>query len=157
MSCATSSRASPARLMLSGDARLTMHAARWIWPGSLMRARMVSTNMHNRTFVCFTCRTTERVRLTRLAHKCRICRAPAEHVYHKFRIPQKDDDRAWSELMKKVRGLNRDIKIRAVRQLIAEAERCRHALIAAPENRLIDLRRQLRDAEEALLKWEQWP
>jgi hypothetical protein len=112
--------------------------------------------MNNRTFVCFACRTTERVPVARLTRNCRKCHAPAEHVYYKFHIPRRTDNRGWSELIQKVRKFNDAIKTRVVRYLTAEAERCRNALIAAPENRRTDLRRMLREAEETLLKWEQW-
>lgn len=108
--------------------------------------------MSNRTFVCFACRTTERVPLSRLTRNCRVCRAPAEHVYYKFAIPPKDDDKSWQELLRKVREVNDQIKANLLRYWRPKAER--YARI--PNKRAV-VRRRLRELNEKIAKLERWP
>jgi hypothetical protein len=107
--------------------------------------------------VCFDCRTTERVPISRLTRDCRKCHAPAEHVYYKFRIPARDDDKAWSELKWRVREVNDRIKAGALRHLRAESDRYLRMLRSAPTKRLKSLQRRLRQIDEKLRKWERWP
>lgn len=61
--------------------------------------------MSNRTHVCFECRTTERVPVSRIIRICRRCRKHAEHVFYKFKIPRRNDDAGWQELQSKARTL----------------------------------------------------
>jgi hypothetical protein len=114
--------------------------------------------MSNRTYVCFTCRTTERVPLARVTRRCRKCRAPSEHVYHKFRIPRADDDTGWSELMRKVREVNDVLKTDMVRRLRERAEKYERQLAAAraDDPRSIRLKAHLRELQERLAEWETW-
>lgn len=112
--------------------------------------------MSKRTFVCFTCRTTDRVPLPRRTRDCRICHAPAEHVYYKFRIPRRDDDTGWSELQDKVRDVNAKIKARAVAKLTADAERYTRLLASQPADRQSAVRHKLREIQTALAEWERW-
>ena len=112
--------------------------------------------MSSRTFVCFACRTTDRVPFRRLTRDCRVCRSPEEHVYYKFRVPRADDDRGWSDLQRKVREVNGKIKARAVAKLQHDAERYARLLETQPAERLPMLRHRLRDIHAALLEWERW-
>jgi hypothetical protein len=112
--------------------------------------------MSNRTFVCFTCRTTERVPIARLTRKCRKCHAPAEHVYYKFRIPRADDDKGWSDLMQRVREVNRTIREGALKHFRSRAERYARALKGQPEKRTKAAEARLREIEEKIRKYEQW-
>ena len=112
--------------------------------------------MSKRTFVCFTCRTTERVPIARVTRQCRKCHAPAEHVYYKFRIPRADDDKGWSDLMQKVRDVNRTIKDRALRRLRSEAERYSRSLTSQPAHRSRAIQAKLRELEQKIGKLEQW-
>lgn len=112
--------------------------------------------MSKRTFVCFTCRTTERVPIARLTRKCRKCHAPAEHVYYKFRIPRADDDKGWSDLMQKVREVNRDIREGALRHFRSQAERYLRILSEQPAKRTRTIEARLREVEEKIRKIEEW-
>src|SRR5215467_335871 len=107
-----------------------------------------------RTFVCFTCRTTERVPVGRLTRRCRKCRAPAEYVYYKFRIPRVKDDKGWRALMQSVRELNRAIATRALHWLRARADRYARALPSQPPHRRRTFERLLRDVEEEIRAYE---
>ena len=107
--------------------------------------------MSKRTYVCFPCRTTERVPYERATRNCRKCHAPAEHVYYKFRIPRADDDRGWADLMQKVRDVNRVIKERALERLRSEAER-----YARIPDRNGKAAARLRDLQEKIQQLEQW-
>lgn len=109
--------------------------------------------MSKRTFVCFTCRTTERVPIARVTRKCRKCHAPAEHVYYKFRVPRADDDKGWSDLMQKVREVNRTIREGALRYFRSQAER--YSQIPS-EKRTRAAEAGLREAEEKIRKYEEW-
>ncbi len=110
--------------------------------------------MSNRTFVCFTCRTTDRVPFPRLTRDCRICHLPSEHVYYKFRIPRSNDDDGWRDLQEKVRETNGKIKARAVAKLRADAARYERLLALSPAAR--GIRQKLRDIAAALDTWERW-
>lgn len=112
--------------------------------------------MSNRTFVCFDCRTTERVDTARVSRKCRKCRQPAEYVHYKFRIPKKDDEKGWDSLMARVRPFNDSLKRDMLIFLRRELARIEKALASKPlprgarERRL---RRQLRDTSKSLDQW----
>lgn len=112
--------------------------------------------MSSRTFVCFSCRTTDRVPSPRVTRDCRICHAPAEHVYYKFRIPRADDDEGWLELKRKVREVNVKIKARSVAKLTSDAERYARLLASQPEERRAGSRHKLREIQRALAEWERW-
>lgn len=114
-------------------------------------------SVSNRTFVCFECRTTERVPLARLTRNCRRCRAQAEHVFYKFRIPAADDDRAWADLKQRVREVNDQMKARALRHLHAKADRYIRNLTSARGERKARLRRELGAIQDRIAQWEQWP
>jgi len=113
--------------------------------------------MSNRTYVCFECRTTERVPIARLTRDCRICHAPAEHVYYRFRIPTRDDDKGWRELRQRVREVNDRIKAGAVASLRGKVERYSRILASARPRRQPKLRREMEAAQELLSKFERWP
>ena len=113
--------------------------------------------MSNRTFVCFACRTTERVSLSRFTRNCRKCRAVAEHVYYKFRIPPADDDKGWADLRVKVRSVNDQIKKYALQRLNAKAERYTRIVATMSEPRAKKIRRWLREVQDDIRTYEQWP
>jgi hypothetical protein len=110
--------------------------------------------MSKRTFVCFECRTTDRVPIDRLTRKCRKCHAPAEHVYYKFRIPRAEDDAGWADLMQKVRDVNRRIRDNALRHYLAEVERYSRVLSEKPASRTILAK--LRVVEDKVRRFEEW-
>ena len=113
--------------------------------------------MSKRTFVCFACRTTDRVSLfARVSRRCRKCRATAEHVYYKFRIPPADDDAGWAELMQKVRKVNDAIKANSLKYYRAKAERHARSLATLPEWRAKKARAQLREVEALIRQYEEW-
>jgi recombinational DNA repair protein (RecF pathway) len=91
--------------------------------------------MSNRTYACFGCRTTERVPASRIAKTCRKCRKPAHHVYYKFKIPGRLDDRAWSDLEDRVRPMNFEIQSRALQRLRVERARLERLVREAPVSR----------------------
>ncbi len=95
--------------------------------------------------------------VTRLTRDCRICHAPAEHVYYKFRIPTRDDDKAWRELKQRVREVNDRMKARAVEALRAKVDRYSRVIPSATPGRQPKLRREMEAAQEKLRKWERWP
>ena len=112
--------------------------------------------MSNRTFVCFACRTTERVEISRMTRRCRKCHAPSEHVYYKFRIPRRDDDDGWAALMPKVREVNRTIKENWLQELRADEERYSQVLAEAPPHRKTRATAKLREIRDKLSKLEEW-
>jgi len=114
-------------------------------------------SLSNRTFVCFECRTTEREPYGRWTRNCRKCRARAEYVHYKFRIPKKDDDDGWAELRKRAQEVNAQIKTRA---LASEHRREEHytrilATVETPSTRH-ELEEKLRSIRDAISVWEQW-
>jgi hypothetical protein len=113
----------------------------------------------NSTYVCFECRTTERVPDGRITRNCRKCRRRAEHVYHKFKIPRGDDDAAWRELLTKVRLFNRQAKSNALLRLgqeRANLERLLARVPASKPHRQRSLRLQLKTINESVEKWKLW-
>ena len=113
--------------------------------------------MSNRTFVCFDCRTTERVPIyRRLTRNCRKCRRPAEHVYYKFRIPPIDDDKAWRELATKVRQVNDAIKKNRLTYLRDRVDRYTRALETVPPGRRAAFLKRLKGVNEEIAEWEGW-
>ena len=112
--------------------------------------------MSKRTYVCFACRTTERVPVSRITRTCRKCHEPVEHVYYKFRVPRLDDDAGWSDLMQKVREVNRTIRENALKHLRSEAERYSRMLTAQPMHRAKTVATRLREIQEKISKFEQW-
>ena len=91
--------------------------------------------MSKRTYVCFDCRTTERVPLGRISRNCRRCRKQAEHVFYKFKIPQRTDNAAWQELQTKVRAFNHRAKANALVRLRQERTRLERILAEVPESK----------------------
>ena len=115
--------------------------------------------MSCRTYVCFNCRTTERVHAARIAKVCRKCRKPAHHVYYKFKIPGRADDHEWVTLERLVRPMNMEIQSRALARLRArqaQLERMLGSAAKRSELKLKKLKRQLRDLEAELKAWLQW-
>jgi hypothetical protein len=115
--------------------------------------------MSNRTYVCFDCRTTERVPTARIAKTCRKCRKPAHHVYYKFKVPARTDDRGWSALEPRVRAVNIDMQTRALARLRERRLRLERVLDSGAlknEAKRKQLRRQLRDVKAASEDWLQW-
>lgn len=115
--------------------------------------------MSSRTFVCFDCRTTERVPASRIARLCRKCRKPAHHVYYKFKIPGRTDDRGWVVLESRVRPMNIEIQTRAMARLRDRRAKLERMLAGgAPKSELKQkqLKRQLRDLESESREWSQW-
>lgn len=113
--------------------------------------------MSKRTYVCFACRTTERVPMARITRRCRKCGARAEHVYYKFRIPRRDDDRGWEMLRVRVREVNNIIKSRALDRLSRRKTRAEGALATAKKaNSRKKARQRLRLIHEKLRRWESW-
>ena len=117
--------------------------------------------MSNRTFVCFNCRTTERVPIyRRLTRNCRKCRGQAEHVYYKFKIPKRDDTRGWRELEGKVRVFNRAEKNRELPRLRQEQTQLERLLAETPQTRqtrLKALRTKLKVIKGKIEEWNLWP
>lgn len=112
--------------------------------------------MSNRTYVCFECRTTERVPVERITRTCRRCRRQAEHVYYKFAIPRRDDDAGWQELQGKVRALNRQTKSNMLSRLRQERAKLQRLLAEAPQGgqgRLRSLRSKLKKVNEQMEEW----
>ena len=112
--------------------------------------------MSSRTYVCFDCRTTERVPLARLTRDCRICRKPAEHVYFKLRVPRADDDDGWRTLMVAAREINTEMKARALALLRRKVADYVRVLETAPPHRRSTAQRHLREANERIAQWERW-
>ena len=114
-------------------------------------------SLSNRTFVCFQCRTTERVPYGRWARNCRQCRAQAEYVYYKFRIPKKGDHDGWNELRTRVREVNAQIKTRALRsEQHREAYYQRLLATIADVHCRRELEAKLQSVREAIAVWESW-
>ena len=115
--------------------------------------------MSNSTYVCFTCRTTERVPQSRITRTCRKCRRPAEHVYYKFKIPKKDDDAGWDELRRKVRPFNRTVKANALASLEKERvklERILSTLQGDKQNKRRSIEAKLSINKRQIVAWQQW-
>ena len=115
--------------------------------------------MSNRTYVCFDCRTTERVPAPRITRTCRNCRKRAEHIYYKFKIPRKDDDKGWLELRKKITPFNDAMKTRALRHLRQrqdELERLLRMVPPAKEQKARDLAAKLKLLKKQADEWLQW-
>jgi hypothetical protein len=115
--------------------------------------------MRNRTYVCFECRTTERVSASRITRICRKCRKQAEHVYYKFKIPRRDDDAGWQELQSKVRTLNRQAKSNMLSRLGQERTKLQRLLAEVPESkqdRLRSLRFKLKSVNKKPEEWSMW-
>lgn len=115
--------------------------------------------MNNRTYVCFTCRTTARVTVGRITQVCRQCRAPAEHVYYKFKIPRRGDDAGWEELQMKVRADNRTLKSTALARLRQERAKRERLLGETPQSqpaRQRSLRFKLKTVQKEAEQWSTW-
>ena len=115
--------------------------------------------MNNRTYVCFTCRTTARVPAQRITQVCRQCRAPAEHVYYKFKIPRRGEDDGWEELQVKVRAVNRKLKSNALSWLRKERAKLERLLAEAPpsqQGRQRSLRFKLKTVQVKTEQWSTW-
>jgi hypothetical protein len=113
----------------------------------------------SRTYVCFDCRTTERVAAPRIAKRCRKCRRAAHHVYYKFKIPARADDRGWSALESQVRPMNLETQVRMLAQLRGKRRRLERILATVPvtnPSRQKLLRSQLRAIEAESKEWLQW-
>src|SRR5262245_18740316 len=91
--------------------------------------------MSNRTYASFECRTTRRIPTSRITMNCRKCRKPAHHVYYKFKVPSRLDDRGWTDLEKRVRPMNLEIQTRALRRLRDETARVERLVEALPAER----------------------
>lgn len=68
---------------------------RWRFPRSVNRI------MSNRTYICTKCRTARRAPAAgglNTAFRCTSCGGPLWELSHKWRIPRKDDGKAWAEL-----------------------------------------------------------
>jgi len=110
----------------------------------------------SRTYVCFDCRTTERVLAARIA---RSCRKPAHHVYYKFKVSSRADDSGWTKLEGRVRPVNIEIQTHALARLRkrrAQLERILSSGTKKSELKQKQLRRQLRDVDAESREWLQW-
>jgi hypothetical protein len=115
--------------------------------------------LSNSTYVCFDCQTTERVPAGRITRNCRKCRAQAEHVYYRFKIPQRDDSVAWQSLQTKVRAFNRQAKSNVLARLRQERERLERQIAELPKNkpgRQRMLSFKLKVVDEKIEKWSLW-
>lgn len=110
--------------------------------------------MSNRTYVCFDCRTTERLPTSRIAKKCRKCRKPAQHVYYKFRIPARGDAKAWADLEARVRPMNLEMQTRALKRL--RARRARLERLVATVRSDVTRRAHLRQLRQVNLETQAW-
>jgi hypothetical protein len=113
----------------------------------------------NSTYVCFDCRTTERVPIARISRACRKCRKPAHHVYYKFSIPKRDDNPGWKDLEAKVRPMNRKIYVTVMSRLRRDRAHLEQVLAETPvtrDARRRDLNRKLKINAKELQSWEQW-
>lgn len=115
--------------------------------------------MSNRTYVCFDCRTTERVSVARITRTCRKCRKQAEHVYYKFKIPKRADDAGWRELEAKVRTYNRRARSYVLPRLRQERTKLERLLSEMPKSKP-DRRRslsfKLKNINEYIRQWSLW-
>ena len=109
--------------------------------------------MRSATFVCFECRTTERVPVSRLSKTCRKCRKPAESVFYKFPIPRRTDDRGWEELLRKVRPFNRAARERALVYYRTEQARLEKLIHTTPSKARAFATR-LKAARKAITQWQ---
>ena len=115
--------------------------------------------MSNRTFVCFDCRTTERVATTSIAKACRKCRKPAHRVHCKFKIPKRADDGAWANLEARVRPMNRELQTHALEYLREKQAKLERLLAEVPaENDMKRklLKRELRSVASERDAWKTW-
>lgn len=115
--------------------------------------------MSNRTYVCFECRTTERVPLSRITRTCRKCRRQAEHVYYKFKIPPRRDDASWQELQRKVRALNRQVRSNMLSRLRQESAKLQRLVVEVPtskQDRIRSLRFKLKSVNKKIEEWSLW-
>ena len=115
--------------------------------------------MSNRTYVCFDCRTTERVPVQRITRNCRKCRKPAHHVFYKFRIPTRSDDGGWRILESRVRPMNLEWQARALALIRERTARLERQLATAParhEARRKVLSRRLRALKAKSEEWKTW-
>lgn len=115
--------------------------------------------MNNRTYVCFDCRTTERVPVSRITRACRKCRKQAEHVYYKFKIPPRNDGAGWQELQTKVRALNHRAKSNALSRLRQERTKLLRLVAEVPDTergRTSSLRSKLKSIDQKMEEWSMW-
>lgn len=115
--------------------------------------------MANSTYVCFACRTTDRDAGSRITRRCRRCRAPAEYVYWKFKIPKASDDAGWVELENKVRPMNRATKARVLATLEKDRLNIERVLATVPvdnEARRRSLEAKLSIIRKQVAEWQQW-
>jgi hypothetical protein len=115
--------------------------------------------MSNRTYVCFDCRTTERIPTGRITKRCRFCRKAAEHVYQKFKIPRRNDDKGWQELKAKVRPFNERVKWHHISHLTKEQHKIERVLESVPsyqERKRRELSGRLKISREKYKAWQQW-
>jgi len=115
--------------------------------------------MSNRTYACFECRTTGRVPSSRITMDCRKCRKPAHHIYYKFKIPGRRDERGWAELERRVRPMNLEFQTGALRRVRAEQARIRRVIETLPESRRarrLDLNRRLERLAKEHDDWLKW-
>jgi len=115
--------------------------------------------MSNRTYACFECRTTGRVPTSRITMNCRKCRNPAHHIYYKFKIPGRLDDRGWRDLEAKVRPMNLELQSSALRRVRDEQARIERLVKDLPESRRskrIDLSQRLRALAKEREDWLKW-
>lgn len=126
----------------------------WGDPPSSLRGDLDS--MSSRTYVCFDCRTTERVPTQRITRDCRKCHKPSEHVFFKLRIPRRGDDRGWDELRVAARKINDGIKWHALAFLREKAETYERELVSSPAHAGSSKKRHLRELRERIAQWERW-
>ncbi len=115
--------------------------------------------MSNHTYVCFDCRTTERVPHQRISRNCRKCRKAAHYVYYKFAIPKRDDSLGWNELESKVRPMNKKTLSQVMIRLANEREQLERVLSETPLTREAhrrDLIRRIRLNEKERVEWSKW-
>jgi len=112
-----------------------------------------------RTFVCFDCRTTERVDSGRITRNCRRCRRRAEHVYYKFRIPPRRDDGGWDSLMHKARDFNAGLRAVNLRHLRGRRAKFASVLAQLPVSRVAGRRalaRRIQELDRQVAEWQTW-
>lgn len=129
------------------------------WSAGPSTSPLKQLTVSSRTYVCFRCRTTERVPLPRINKTCRKCRNKAEHVFYKFRIPAGRDDRAWADLQVRVRAYNREAKARVVERLEREQAWLERILSETPDTRFQKRRSleiRVRLNRKRMAEWLQW-
>lgn len=115
--------------------------------------------MRNNTYVCFDCRTTERVQAARIAKRCRLCGKPAVHVFYKFRIPRKDDDKGWDDLRRRTSQFNTAAKARALERLTKDQAKFQELLSLAPDENQAkreSLAKRIRQIDKQIRDWQEW-